>query len=178
MGLAVARRLTEAMGGELGVETQAGVGSTFWVELPTAEGCATAPATAGPDEASPVPEVAHTIVYVEDNPSNATLLRRVLARRPQIELLVATDGQSGLELIAERTPDLVLLDLHLPDLDGSQVLQKLRAEDRFKTLPILMVTADAMQAQHERLMALGADAYLTKPLDVRSFLETIDRLLE
>lgn len=120
------------------------------------------------------PGEARTVLYVEDNPSNVQLMRRILARRPEVRLVVAVDGASALELAREVRPSLVLLDLHLPDLPGEEVLRRLRADPRTARTPVVVLSADAMPGQAERLTAIGADGYLAKPFDLAGLLAVID----
>lgn len=176
LGLALSRRLVEAMGGTLGVESTVGRGSTFWVELPEAEEPALEPSAVG--AARPEGARRARIVYIEDNLSNLKLLQRVLAHRPEVELLPAIQGRLGLDLIREHRPDLVLLDLHLPDMPGDEVLRRLQAQPETREIPVVVISADATPHQIERLRAMGAQDYLTKPLDVRRLLELLDRVLD
>jgi signal transduction histidine kinase/CheY-like chemotaxis protein len=147
LGLPLSRRLAEAMGGTLDVASELGQGSSFWVELPVAEGPVQRaerqqelpPPVPAPSE----PEVAMTVLYIEDNLSNLQLVERVLSRRPGVRLISAMRPQLGLDLAAEHDPDLVLLDLHLPDMPGQEVLRRLRAEPRTAEVPVVILSADA-----------------------------------
>ena len=177
IGLSLAKSLVEAMHGRIGVASTEGVGSTFFVDLPatphpalTAAGKVPASGEAGP---------MRTVIYLEDNPPNVTLVRRVLARRPGVRLMVDTDGHTGLATIRRERPDLVLLDLHLPYLDGGQVLAALRADDdpALRATPVVLVTADLAAEVEQQLLAAGADAFLGKPLDVPELLAVVDRYL-
>jgi CheY-like chemotaxis protein len=180
LGLALSKGLMEAMGGTIGVQTAPGKGSTFWIELPAAEspvkrsgdagGVAAAPGSA---ETSRTP----TIVYIEDNLSNFDLVKRALSQYPQVTLLPAMQGRLGLELARRHRPDVILLDLHLPDLQGDEVLRRLRADPDTRGIPVIMISADATAGRTARLIEAGARAYLTKPLDVKQFLAYIDELL-
>jgi CheY-like chemotaxis protein len=118
-----------------------------------------------------------TVLYVEDNPTNLLLVERIMARRPDVQLLTAMRGDLGLELAATHCPDLILLDLHLPDLGGGEVLARLQADPATSDIPVVIVSADATPGQIDRLMAAGALHYLTKPLDVGELLAVLDRLL-
>jgi PAS domain S-box-containing protein len=179
LGLALSRRLVEAMGGRLRVESTVGEGSTFWVELPVAEGPRLHRDPARPEV--PRPERGarppRTILYVEDNLANLDLVESILYDRPEIDLVPALQGRLGLQLAREHTPDLILLDLHLPDLSGEVVLHELRADERTRHIPVLVISADATTRQVERLRSAGARDYLTKPLDVDQFLAAVDGAL-
>ena len=119
----------------------------------------------------------HTVLYVEDNLSNLELVQRILARRRGIKLLVAMQGRAGLDLANAHCPDLILLDLHLPDIPGDEVLRRLQEGPCTRQIPVVMVSADATPGQIERLLAAGARDYLTKPLDVKKSLALLDETL-
>ncbi|PYN80841.1 MAG: histidine kinase [Candidatus Rokuibacteriota bacterium] len=176
LGLALSKHLVEAMGGTLAVVSELGAGSAFTVEFPLAGAPAAvldapgAPPT-GRDEPTAAPRL---VLYIEDNLSNLRLIEQVLSRRPHTTLLSAMQGQVGLDLAREHRPDMILLDLHLPDLPGDEVLRRLLDEPRTRQIPVVILSADATPGQSERLLAAGARAYLTKPLDVRQFLALVD----
>ena len=119
----------------------------------------------------------HTVLHIEDNPSNLTLVAEVLALRPQLMLISTMQGRSGLDMAREHHPDLILLDVHLPDLAGDVLLRELKEDPRTRDIPVVMVSADATPLRIQRLLDLGAKAYLTKPLEVPMFLHTIDHAL-
>jgi PAS domain S-box-containing protein len=180
IGLALSRRLTEAMGGLLDVVTAVGQGSTFRVELPAAEGPleryerlnggASAPE-------APLPPRRGKVLLIEDNLANVKLVERILAQRVGVEIVAAMQGRLGLELAREHRPQLILLDLHLPDLNGDEVLRRLRDHPATAAIPVVMVSADATRGEVQRLLAAGAAHYLTKPLDVRQLLHILDEVL-
>jgi CheY-like chemotaxis protein/anti-sigma regulatory factor (Ser/Thr protein kinase) len=182
LGLPLSRRLAEAMGGTLEVSSELGQGSRFWVELPVAEGQVQraerqqelpTPGRPSPDP-DPEPEPTLTVLYIEDNLSNLRLVERVLNRRPGVRLISAMRPQLGLDLAAEHHPDLVLLDLHLPDMPGQEVYRRLQAEPRTAQVPVVVLSADARPALVDQLLAQGVRAFLTKPLDVKELLELLD----
>ena len=179
LGLALSKALADAMGGALGVESVVDRGCTFWLELGAAE---TPPQAASQGrsrrEASEgESRVSGTVLYIEDNASNVRLMERVLSRRPGVRLLGAGDGQTGLDVAASERPDLILLDLHLPDMPGEKVLRRLWEEPLTREIPVAVLSADASPAQSRRLLASGASAYLTKPLDIGAVLQLVDQRL-
>jgi PAS domain S-box-containing protein len=182
MGLALSKRLTEAMGGTLTAHSVHGQGSTFTVELAQAEDPLARYQRQAPTQSTPRrhpgdgPE--RTVLYVEDNPSNLRLVQRVLGERGGVRLVTATRGDAVQGLVRQHRPDLVLLDLHLPDLGGQEVLRRLRADPHTAHVPVVVVSADATASQIQRLLTAGAADYLTKPLDVDRFLEVVDQLLQ
>jgi CheY-like chemotaxis protein len=167
-----------AMAGEIGVESAPGKGSAFWIELPAVD----SPLKALPrnrkqavDDASMA--AAGKILYIEDNLSNLTLVEEMLGEQPGIELLTAMRGGLGLDLARRHCPDLILLDLHLPDLRGHEVLARLRQDEITRDIPVVVISADATARQIQRLMAAGARTYLTKPLDIGEFFRVIDEVM-
>jgi CheY-like chemotaxis protein len=118
------------------------------------------------------------VLYVEDNRSNVRLMERVLQRRAGVRLLHAPSGADGVAMAREYRPDLVLLDLHLPDMPGEEVLQTLSQDPELRDIPVAVLSADAMPAHPRRLKAAGAIAYLTKPLDISLVLQLIDETLD
>ena len=169
LGLALSKRLTEAMGGEIGVKTVPGRGSTFWVRLPLspAEACAVHDtATERPYFVSRPHCGECTLLYIEDNPSNLNLIERLLAPFPEVKLLCARRGEEGLATALRQRPDLILLDLRLPDLPGWEVLARLRSKKATRGIPVVAISADATAETVGRVMQAGAQAYLTMPLDI------------
>jgi CheY-like chemotaxis protein len=117
------------------------------------------------------------ILLVEDADSNIKLVKGILRCRPHIELLVAVNGKSAIETAQKHSPDLILLDLHLPDIDGDEVLKRLRQIPSLQTTPVVIVSADATDRQRDRLLAAGAEDYITKPLRLKRLLGVVDTLL-
>ncbi len=177
LGLALSRGLVEAMGGRMGVESMEGVGSRFQVEIPMVAAPEEGPGGETPEEESARPAApggTRTVLVVEDNPWNVRLLERLFSSRPDLRLEVAMTGSRGLELAREHRPDLILLDLNLPDISGEDVLQRVRRDPALRDVPILMVSGDAMRASMERMRQLGVRDYITKPYSLDKLLDTID----
>jgi signal transduction histidine kinase/ActR/RegA family two-component response regulator len=180
LGLALSQQLAKLMDGEIGVESRAGAGSTFWIELAFAE----APARdgAGVPEEPPAPRPAspgrRRVLLIEDNLANLKLIEVLTADREHIELLPAMTGRLGLELAREHSPDLILLDQHLPDLTGTEILHRLKANPETRDVPVVIVSADATPGQIRRMRERGAADYLTKPLDIPRFLQVLDGVVD
>jgi signal transduction histidine kinase/ActR/RegA family two-component response regulator len=175
LGLALSLHLMEAMGGAIAAESTHGEGTTMRLEFARTE-----PAQIEAERAEPVAATANgwhraTVVHIEDNPSNLRLVERALDRLPGVRLVSATQGQVGVDLVREHNPNLVLLDLHLPDLSGAEVLDRLKGDVATASIPVVIVSADATPGQVERLQDAGAAAYMTKPIDVGLLLETVNR---
>ena len=176
IGLVISKRLTELMGGTLAVSSREGVGSTFTLTLPAAVGAErSAPSYT---ESSPAPYQHRWVHYVEDNETNIEVMRGVLAQRSQVMLRTSMLGLDGLAAIRRDRPDLILLDMHLPDISGLELLRHLKQDDSVADIPVIVVSADATPGHMEQALTLGAQHYVTKPLDVAAFLALVDSALE
>jgi PAS domain S-box-containing protein len=169
IGLALSKQLSELMGGELGVESTPGQGSTFWIELPQlklASKTAAAPPTS--EQGAKL-----RVLYVEDNPANLRVVEAMLRRQPWLQLLSATTGEDGLELARRVKPDVVMLDIQLPGISGYEVLAALQDDPGTRGIPVIALSADAMPLDIETGLKAGFRRYLTKPVKTSELLEAI-----
>jgi signal transduction histidine kinase/ActR/RegA family two-component response regulator len=176
LGLALSKGLVELMGGTLRAVSKEGQGTTFYLDLPITDPTER-PASQRPLSGSwsvADQDGSLTVLYIEDNLANVQLVERILRSYPGVKLLTAMQGQVGLELARHHQPDLVLLDIHLPDVEGGVVLKQLRAEPALRETSVVILSADATRPQVRRLKEAGADEYLTKPINVRRFRELVD----
>ncbi|MCG5510940.1 ATP-binding protein [Ectothiorhodospira lacustris] len=181
IGLAISRRLAEVMGGSIDVDSRTDTGSTFRVHLPRGEwidDSTLLPHQDGPVSRDPArQQPPRTILHIDDNPANIRLVAQILRRRGHLRLLNSPNPRFGLELAGAHQPDLILLDINMPDLDGYQVLRRLRANPATAGIPVMALTAFATHRDMERGRSEGFNAYLTKPLDVPQFLQILEKLL-
>ncbi len=180
LGLALSQRLMGGMEGRLGLESTDPTGSTFGLNIPLAPDQKVLPPrrTAATPMLLPITGPPQTLLLIDDNPSNLRLVERILELRPRLKILAAQQGQQGLEMARTHQPDLIFLDLQLPDLGGDMVLQYLLDDPATAAIPVVIFSADATPGQISRLRAAGATDYLTKPFRVQAFLSLIDRVLQ
>ncbi len=185
IGLVVTKQLVELMGGTLGVESVVEVGSVFWVELEASS----APQLLYEGENKPsleqwqpdttvVSSAQRTVLYVEDNPANLALVEQLIARRNELKLLTATDGDQGVALARTFLPDLILMDINLPGISGFQALALLRDDPSTRHIPVLALSANAIPREIQKGLEAGFFKYLTKPIKVVEFMEALDLALE
>jgi len=182
IGLVVSKRLVELMGGAIGAQSTVGVGSVFWIEL---NATAALQLTSGEDEPgvsapAPLPSDSplRTLLYVEDNPANMMLIERLMERRPDIRLLSATDGSRGIEIARASLPDVILMDINLPGINGIEALRVLGEDPATAQIPVIALSANAMPHDIEKGLEAGFFRYLTKPIKVNTFMDTLDAALK
>ncbi|HEY8095488.1 MAG TPA: ATP-binding protein [Methylobacter sp.] len=179
IGLALSKRLVEAMDGSIGVESAVGVGSTFWVELPPAEAKVYLLSGSNADEAMHSTYVtAHTVLYIEDNPANLRLVQKIISTHTSLLLLDARTAEQGLELAKAHHPDLILLDINLPGMNGFEALYHLHSDPVTCDIPVIAISANAMERDVKKGLAAGFTDYLTKPLDIPKLLALLDAILK
>jgi PAS domain S-box-containing protein len=182
IGLVVAKRLVELMGGLIGVESTVGVGSVFWFELISVAAPHLSMEEGGAAEvAQPqVPREArlHTLLYVEDNPANLKLVEQTIARHADMHLLTAVNGNSGIEIARASQPDVILTDINLPDINGFEVLKILRSDPATAHIPVIAISANAMPRDIERGLKAGFFRYITKPIKLNELMDALDAALE
>ena len=178
IGLVVAKRLVELMGGLIGAESTVGVGSVFWFELQSV--AEPVIALDGDDAAAliapKVPRAARlsTLLYIEDNPANLRLVEQIIARHPDLHLLTAVNGKTGVETARASRPDVILLDINLPDINGFEALKLLHADPLTANIPVIAISANAMPFDIERGLRAGFFRYMTKPIRVTDFMEALE----
>ena len=183
IGLVVSKRLVEMMGGIIGVESTVGVGSVSWFELSSV---AEPQLSMAGSETATVVQVHvtdelrrhNTLLYVEDNPANLKLVEQIIARHPDISLLTAVNGDSGIEIARASQPDVILMDINLPGINGFEALKILRSHPATAHIPVIAISANAMPFDIERGVKAGFFCYITKPIKVDEFMEAMDLALE
>ena len=180
IGLVVTKQLVELMEGAIGAESTAGVGSMFWIELNlTVEAQLTAvePTAATPAQIQADAPL-RTLLYVEDNLANLRLVENLIARRSDIRLLTAMDGKHGIEIARTSVPDVILIDINLPGINGIEAMRILHADPATAHIPVVALSANAMPRDIQTGLEAGFFRYLTKPIKVNAFMETLDMALK
>jgi len=181
IGLVVTKRLVELMGGAIGVDSTVGVGSAFWIELGVTAAPQHAVADAGravlarPQVSAGTPQ--RTVLYVEDNPANLELIEQLIARRPDLRLLSAADGEIGIEFARTYQPEVIVMDINLPGISGIEAMEILRQDPLTAHIPIIALSANAISSEIEKGLAAGFFNYTTKPIKVNEFMDALDLAL-
>jgi len=181
IGLSISKQLVELMGGSIGVKSQPGKGSTFWVDLELAQQvdlmCEVESTLTSPERDEVAGEQHHTLLYIEDSPSHIRLLQAIVGTMPNLGLLTAHTPMLGLELAAAHKPDLILLDICLPGMDGYEVLNNLQEHEALHNIPVIAISASAMPQEFEKGLRAGFRRYLTKPVDITEFKKCVNELV-
>ena len=178
IGLVISRRLAELMGGSLQARSEAGIGSTFLLALPIADEADTVRSDLDPSFAPLGNGMARIVHYVEDNETNIEVMRGILSQRPNIEMRYSMTGQEAMQQLRSEPPDVILLDMNLPDIDGIELLRLLKADPLTVGVPVVVVSADALGPQIDAALDAGALRYLTKPVSVQEVLRVLDEVFE
>jgi len=178
IGLVISQRLAELMGGTLRARSVPGEGSSFILSLPAVIDPDTVPSDLDDITTGSAEYHRRIVHYVEDNETNVEVMRGVLAQRPQVQMDVSVTGLDGLATIRARRPDVILLDMHLPDISGMELLRHLKADPSTADIPVVAVSADALSAQVDAALDAGAHRYLTKPVSVNELLAVLDEVLD
>lgn len=182
IGLVVSKRLVELMGGTIGVQSTVGTGSEFWIELES-----DVPLTVHADGyhfcMMPAPKTlkdarVRTLLYVEDNPANLLLVKKIMALNPDFVLLCATNGIEGVEMARSLLPDLILMDINLPGMSGIAALRLLMGDPATAGIRVIALSANAMPRDVEKGLAAGFFRYLTKPIKVDELISTLSLALD
>jgi PAS domain S-box-containing protein len=180
IGLTISKKVIESMGGTIGFESTLGEGSLFYIDVPVSDNKPVPLKIETLLDSSPASltvKNAKRILYIEDIPANVNLVKQVLTGRPHFELLSAHNALEGIKLAEACTPDLILMDIHLPGMDGLTAFKKLQASSKTKGIPVLALTADAMDRDKRKALEMGFHSYITKPINVPKFLKTVDNAL-
>ena len=181
IGLVMTKRLVELMGGRMGVDSTVGQGSVFWLEMSLT---AALPASAARDRTTSIQRRLHpadglrTLLYVEDNPANLMLVEDLMARRTDLRLLTARDGMSGIALARAALPNVILMDINLPGISGTKALQFLQEDAVTAHIPVVALSANALPRDIEKGLETGFFRYLTKPIKINEFMQTLDDALK
>ena len=180
IGLTIAKKLVEAMGGHMGVESKVGIGSTFWFELPEAKEIEDTRrekiAPVKKSSATVGEQSGRTVLCVEDNAVNMTLIKLIFETWSDIKLLCAPNAEEGLEIAKAKRPDLILMDINLPGMDGFEALKILQVEAETSHIPVVALSAHAMESILEKGREAGFLDYITKPIEVERFKKVIDKI--
>jgi signal transduction histidine kinase/ActR/RegA family two-component response regulator len=180
IGLTISKQLIEMMHGTIGFKSTFGEGSLFYIDVPVSDKAPVPLEIEMPSASSPVSSTLRNtkqVLYIEDIPENVELVKQIFASRPHIELLSAPNALDGIKIAEALMIDLILMDIHLPGMDGLEAFKELRILEATRDIPVIALTADAMDSDMKKALVMGFHYYITKPIDVPKFLETVDKVL-
>lgn len=184
IGLVISRELVRLMQGDMGLSSKMGIGSTFWVEFPLVENSLqqedveTDEYLLEQEQDLAEQDKLMKVLYIEDNPANMTLVRQLFERFPRYQLIEAETAELGLDMARQQRPDIVLLDINLPEMNGFEALSIMKAEGLTEEMQVIALSANALVSEVERGYKAGFNFYLTKPIDFRRLLETLHDVFE
>lgn len=181
IGLCITKRLIIMMNGAIAVESTLGKGSAFSIQIPEGNNqdhLSPEKASACQSKREKINATIHKVLYVEDNPANLRLVEQIFAARGDIELLSAPEAKLGIEIARHHRPKLILMDINLPEIDGFTALKYLKTFKETRAIPVIAISANASQAEIDKALGAGFEAYVTKPIKVDIFTQTIDRILQ
>lgn len=185
IGLSITKTIVEAMDGQVGFESNENVGSTFWIDLPIARtGAESARVRKAPTKSVAEQDraiqfgLSRTILYIEDDLASLRLMHQIVDQLQGITLLTAEEASAGIELAKEKHPDLIFMDLNLPNMSGTEAFQRLQLNTRTREIPVVAISADAMQENIDRTLEMGFRAYITKPLRMAAIIRAIEKTYE
>ena len=182
IGLVITKNIIELMGGQIGVKSQLNKGTTFWIELPSKESIYMQKKTTEESISAHLKthsiKKQYVILYIEDNPSNLKLIQRILESHSQFKIISSYDGKEGIEIALNESPDLILLDINIPSLNGFEVLKELKNTNTTQHIPIIALSANAMLSDIQKGLDSGFINYLTKPIDIEIFWDAIFNALK
>jgi PAS domain S-box-containing protein len=183
IGLAITKRLAELMGGRVGFQSVPGTGSEFWIDLPVyvEETARSVEEPSARPQSSPLAAAEgsrYTIVYIEDNPSNIAFMKEVMEELERVELIAVPNAEVGIEIVRDKLPDVVIMDINLPGMSGYEATRRLREWPETKEIPVIALTAAAMTGDRKRFADAGFYRYMTKPVRVSELIGTLEEILE
>ena len=185
IGLSITQQIVEKLGGHIGFESEQGRGSHFWVDIPLSKKQIDPAASEeladdeeNAAESADASSASHTLLYIEDNPDNLHLVEAIIGQYKNLHLLSAPNALIGYDLATSKLPDLILMDINLPGMNGLQAMKRLRSTPETRLIPIIALTSNSTQRDIEAGLSAGFDGYLTKPIKVSELMKTIDQTLD
>jgi len=177
IGLVVCKELIESMNGRIGFESEVGQGSSFWIELPLSVSITEETYDVAEEQKHIFPTLEGTVLYIEDSPANLKLMEVLILRTEGLQLLTATTAEEGLDIAEEKQPNIILMDINLPNMSGIEAVKHLKNNPKTSCIPVLALSAAATTDNISQSKDVGFEQYLTKPMDVNDILDSIYNIL-